>query len=384
LHYDIGDEVNLTERWNYFRPRELSADFRVGQLGIIFGRHKEDWADWENTWNQGVFQPRYMEDRLHPQPAGLTGIFFTTKDPHWTVTAGFLPFYLPDFGAHFTTEDGRFVSDNPWFHPPAEKFLYQGEANDIHYSLKRPDYSDVLNNRGGVAKVEFREQGYLSRLSAAYKPTSQMTIGFPSDNRYVIGGDMNIEINARVVYSRTVNWDNIYKNDLWTVSTSVAYDNPVKDRGPEEWTRQEYKPAWIFSGTLARKLGETPLAPQVRVGFLKVDGGDAPDQGRFADTTTKFERRFQFYEAYLLGFDKDFSLGSRLPLRSGLSLIYDRMQNGGVVSWNTGWMFDKNWRADVALNYLGLVSVKQGEIKDGFLTTYRSNDSVSGGVSYVF
>lgn len=381
-----NNELSMTERWNYLDINELNVNVAMGGHQLTVGRKLETWADWESTWQQGVFQPRYMQNRLHPDVVGLTGVFYTTPSSGpLKATLGFLPIFIPEFGAHYTIENDRFVSKNPWFHTPASEFLYNGQRGTLRYSVDQPSNSEILNHPGGVAKAEYRARNYFSRVSAAYKPIAQLAMGFPSNNQVDLSGDMNIVIHPRVVYDRVISNDHQYNLGPWTLSGSVAYDNPENNPGPSEWTRQEFAPAWIFSALVSRRLEDIgPRAARVQLGLLKVNGGDDLDRGAFATDVTKFERRFQYYEAYLLAVKSDLRFGFNNPLENELRLIYDRMQNGGVVSFLSGLRINPNWRADLQLDFLGLLSRRPATVSDGFLSTYRANDRVALGMSYVF
>ena len=85
---------------------------------------------------------------------------------------------------------------------------------------------------------------------------------------------------------------------------------------------------------------------------MKVAGGAARDHGSLADDQTKFDRRFQYYEAYLLGYQRDFRVGLASPVATRVRVIYDRMQNGGVFSFNLGYALNKNWRTDLEVDLL--------------------------------
>jgi hypothetical protein len=84
------DEYSATERWNYLDIYELSAAYPLGaSASLIAGRHLETWNAWEADWHQGVFQPRYMQNKARPEFAGLTGFFLTNKEKSTAFTLAF-------------------------------------------------------------------------------------------------------------------------------------------------------------------------------------------------------------------------------------------------------------------------------------------------------
>jgi hypothetical protein len=382
------NEFSVTENWNYADVHDLHAEWRTGETEISLGRKLDTWSEWEKDWHQGVFQPRYLENKLHPEFAGLTGIFAGRRWGPVKITAGYLPLYIPDFSAHFSVENDKFVSRNPWFSPPASTFSFQNVAGDLHYSVSAPETSKLISHQGGVAKIEFRQDRYFARLSAAYKPAQQLMLGFPSFNQLKITATddfMNIRITPRVMYQRVANADQLVQAGSWTLGASVTYESP-EDDVPRDYTAASAGEVWVYALSASRALeAEGKNAARLRFGAMKLTGGHEPDLGKFAQSEGKtlFERRYQFYEAYSMGLSKPWRGLGRFPLETGLNLIYDRLQNGGVVSFNCGMNFGKELRADVQIDYLGLFE-GHAEIPDGFLADYRANDRVGVGMTYVF
>ncbi|MGE0527551.1 MAG: hypothetical protein AB7G93_12630 [Bdellovibrionales bacterium] len=277
------DEYSFSENWNYLNVHDLYVSRGPAWTRLSLGRRHYDWAQWESTWNSGVFQPRYMQNRLHPESAGLTGVFGDLRSGPWRLTVGLLALHIPEIGPHCYVDEDQLVSHNLWFHPPASRFNMGGEEGEIRYSLNKPRSSEVLSNPGSVAKLEFQAGGVLSRLSYAYKPVPQFALGFPSDQRVnLLSNDvfMDVEVNARLLYHHVINWDQGIQVSEWNLVGSVGYERPQEDPGPDNWTAQQFAPTWISSLEVSRPLEEEgPSAARVRLGVLRVQGGDAPDTG---------------------------------------------------------------------------------------------------------
>ncbi len=381
----LSDQYSVSERWNYLNVNEAYVTYHQGDAHLSAGRKLDNWAEWEKTWKQGVFEPRYTQNRMHPEMAGLTGVFFSNHNGPWAVTVGALPINIPEFGPHFSVQDDKFVSPNPWFQAPASEFRYQNVNTELHYSLQQPRLSDIVEKAGAIAKSEYHSGAWLGRVTYAYKPAPQLAIGFPSDGLYQLPDYPKITIHPRVIYDRVANADVVYERGRVSASASLGYDNPEDDKGPAAWTSQVVSPAWIYSGHVALQLEDSgPHAARVEAGFLKVLGGYARDSGGLADDRSKFDRRFQYYEAYLVGYQREFRLGLASPFGTQVRVIYDRMQRGGVFNLNLGYPLSKSWRADFGLDLLGLLDDGQAPIRDGFLSVFRANDRVGLGVSYVF
>ncbi len=381
----LSDQFSLSERWNYVNVNEAFATYQEGAAQLSVGRKLDTWIEWEETWQQGLVEPRYVQNRLRPETAGLSGLFYSARSENWGLTVGALPLNIPEFGPHFYVRDDKFVSANPWFHAPASEVRFQGVTSELHYAVAQPRTEDIVLKGGGIIKVEHRSGPASARFTYAYKPIAQMALGFPSDGLFHLPDHPQIVIHPRVVYDRLANLDLALERGPWRFSTSVAYDNPERDNGPDTWTSQVYSEAWIYSGLASVRLEDAGVrAARLETGVLKVAGGHARDHGRFSDEQSKFDPRFQYYEAYLLGLKREFRFGLIRPVAMQLRVVYDRMQNGGVFSYYAGYNLTKNWRADLDIDMLGLLGPSRAQISDAFLSNYRANDRIGLGVSYVF
>ena len=387
-HIFLKNELNATENRNYFNVHEAYLEISpFTDTTISAGRKLETWAEWEGEWKQGIFQPRYLLNRLQPEQAGLVGLFVDQKINRFKLTVGALPFFVPDLGAHIHIENHKFISKNPWFVPPASQFEFQEEQGDIRYALDKPEMDEVIFHPGAIAKVEFERGNFKGRLSGAYKPMPQLLLGFPSLDRVILGPNsqyLAINVQPRIVYHRLVSADSSIKVGRWTVSGSVTHENPENDFGPQSHTAQQVQPAWIWSASASMPMEqEGPSASRLRFGVLKMNGGDATDRGEFAKSETLFEKRFQYNEAYLVGISKYWRGLFRFPLETDVRVVYDRLQNGGVLSLSSNLNLSASWRAGVELDFMGLLGT-DAQIEDGFLARYRANDRVGLGMSYVF
>jgi hypothetical protein len=389
FHFQLQgeDQYSATERWNYLNVHELAATYQISnRQAVVLGRRLADWNEWETDWHQGVFQPRYMLNKLRSEPAGLTGLFLEGGHRSFQMTAGLLA-NVPDLGAHFYVRDNQFYSANPWFKPPADAFIYNSNRQEIRYSVDKPSAGEVIAKPGFATKTEYRRGAHLVRVSYAYKPMPQLLLGFPSRNQVVIGKDddyMRVRIQPRVVYHRLVNLDYVVKSSAWTWSTSLAHENPVSDSVPDDFTAQQVGPAWISTIKIERMLEEEgPQAARISLGWLKVNGGDRPDRGELASAETLFERRYQFTDAVMVSLRKPIRKALRFPIETEARVIFDRLQNGGVLSLSAGHQLSRATRIAMEADFLGLLD-REAAVKDGFLAVYRANDRLGLEVSYVF
>lgn len=384
----LKNEYSATEQWNYFNVYDLHASAEPVKGGTLsVGRKLERWNEWEEDFRQGVFQPRYMQNRLRPEYAGLTGAFYTQDFKRAAFTIGVLPVHIPDLGAHFSVEDNKLVSKNPWFNPPAPEFILQDVSGEIRYSVRKPPTEEIVLKPGAVAKAEFHQGRYFGRVAAAYKPMPALLTQFPSFNRVVVTPTedyMSVEVQPRVAYHALYSHDSVVKLGSWTTQASVTREAPDNERPPEGFTAQRARPAWIYALGVSRPLEtEGRYAARMKLGFMRVEGGDGADSGYFAKDRSLFEGRYQYTEAYLLAVNKPWRGLGRYPLDTEIRLLFDRRQNGGALSLASGLNLSPDWRIDLQVDMLGLLPGPRQQ-EDGFLALYRSNDRVGVGVSYVY
>ncbi len=383
---DLKNEYSSTENWNYLHVHQAYVRYKLDRDALHLGRKQEQWSSWDQDWRLGVFEPRYMQNRLRPEGAGLVGFYYNGRSGQRTWTIAALPVHIPETGAHFWIQDGQFVSRNPWFNPPASRYNFRGEPGDIRYRVNTPDFEELALRPGVAVKWEHLDDSGF-RFAGAYKPVPQLMLGFPSLGKYVLSDTENylsVEVTAKVAYHALVSGEGWVKSGPWTVNFGLARDEVLESHVPADWTAQTFTPAWIWSASLSRPLeAEGPSARRLRFSILKVTGGDGDDRGVFASDRRLFERRFQYLEAY--------SAALIFPVRglapAGLRLetraTYDRLQNGGSFLVAAGYGFSRDWRIDAEVEFLGLLG-ESAIVDDGFFSTYRANDRVSLGMSYVF
>jgi hypothetical protein len=385
LKGDVQDEFSATENWNYLNVYQSYLQYRTPvNVTVQVGRKLETWSSTDEEWKQGIFQPRYTQNKLAPEAAGLTGVFLNTSAGANLFTAGVLAF-VPDLGAHFWVEDHKLTSRNPWFDPPASRFRIDGVSHDIHYKINKPSAGEVVANPGVVVKVE-RSAGPVGvRAAGAYKPIPQLALGFPVLGKMVVGSDenyLNIEVTPRVVYHAVFSGDVWGRVGGWNLAGGLIRDFPVRDGVDETWVSQTYKPAWIWSALASRPIAQSG-GPSVKFGLFKVDGGYGRDRGEYASDKSVFEKRFQYDEAYMAGLSWPIRGLFKSPLETEAKVVFDRLQNGGVFRLGAGYSFNRDWRVDGEMDLLGLTG-ERAQNPDGFLSTYRANDRMGLGMSYVF
>lgn len=381
LYLNVRNTYRIGENNNYVKPYELFVPFEAGSTQIQVGRVLKPWSQTDAYWEQGLWQPRFLDDKFRQEFAGLTGVFAEQRFSFGQAMVWASPLHVPEFGAHHSIEDGHFVSGNPWFNTPTTIARIQGKDTQISYRVDYPDVSDIVFNPGAGINLK-TESMWLENFSYAYKPMPQLLYGFPF---YLELGEsseqtrLNIEINPRLVYHHLATWEVGEELGSGRWRGSFTYEKPERDSTPENWITQETQEAYIAALTWEQAMGPG----FVDLGWLRVWGGDQPDQGEFAPDGTLFEKRYQFLHAVRLGwksvrFDR-FGWGW-----SGASRFTYDFEQAGLV-----WINEVQAEPiqDLALllraDFLGLTGDKNRE-EDTFINSYRANDRIQAGLRYVF
>lgn len=383
---DLGIQQNLSYDDTYYYPRELYIENQFKKdrkIGV--GRKLHKYSAIDELWNQGVFQPRFFDDKLDPASAGLFGIYFDRSTQSSSYTILLSPIFIPEFGPNSKVENNKIVSANPWFLPPPDRVNVLGESLDIQYRIRRPAEEDVLFHPGVVASYKHLWPQQTMRISAALKPLNQLLLGFQ------FYGDTSqedvpavITVYPRILYHTVVAVDfggHMGKKREWGLS--LLQDTPLEEENPEDWIAKDLGPATLISGQISQQIGDSELA-HVYLGFLNVSGGDRPDRGSLAFDETLFERRYQYSQAIILGLSSPVATLLSRPLFFDSKLIFDRKQSGLIWSSQLQYKYDKQWSAYSNLDIMGLLDDGEREVADGFISDFRANDRFRLGVQYVF
>lgn len=387
---DVSGVYRQGEGHTYVRPRELYFTHKwADQGGATLGRKKQIWSRADEVWRQGLWQPRFMDDQIDPEEAGLSGLFIHHQPQRgWQWTAFLSPMSVPDMGPTFhINKQGLFESPNPWFRPPTDTVIFQGQSVPVRYGVDEPNLAEAALRWGGAFQASYKAGGFISRLSYAYKPMSEIMLGFTYKLKtYEDQDHAFVQVVPRFAYHRLLTAEVEYEGQSpWSSYLSMTHENPLMDDVSELRVYQTTVPAVVTSGYLGRDLaGSGPHATHVGIGFYNVNGGDAADGGDMNNKLSFFTQRYQYSKALRLHLRHGFHGWSFRPIQASATWIYDFDQEATRLSARLGMEFEKHWSVQMSADFLGLIHERPAYDEEGFIRLFRANDRVAAEVSYVF
>lgn len=384
---NLRNDYQSEEEHHYFKPFKGAVGLRTENYELGLGRLPKIWSQADEHWRLGVWQPRFMDDPLTRETAGLTGAFLQLRSQHVRFLAFASPIFIPETGPAFQINRGTFQSQNPWFRPPTHMISLRDTPTHVYFDLDRPSTWELMDHGGGAAQIEVRPRPTrFARVSTAYKPINQLLFGFPLEFHLQDPNFASVTVVPRVLYHQVTTAEiGVQQEGGLTTWLSVTQEHPYRDDPPPEWTTQEIRDATLGSAYLGYDVrGEGEFASHLFLSYMKVQGGVTKDKGQFTGSTSFFEPRYLFTDSVQVGARHGAPwLSSRWLTRLESAFTYDLAQHGIIFSSAIVQKLTQAWKVRLEFDLIGLAD-QSGSQQTGFMSSYRANDRVSLGVEYVF
>lgn len=375
----------------YIAIPQLYSTFRVPmspELNITIGRKRMSWSQFDQEWRLGIWQPSVRWDYLHPVEEGLTGLFLGLEERNIQVVGFVTPFFVPDQGPQFQVVDGEFHSSNRWFRQPTSRHTVVGQDRRLNYELDKPAEKEVVLNAGyGLSLTLGQEQdGAWLKTSFANKPINQLHLGIEGyhsldrEDRFL----ESVAIVHPVVARHTVTTveGGYRKEDYWGW-VSITEERPTSPDLPEEWEESSLYSSRFLGGTFSHRVPIDGLRSHwLKYSYMRLTE-DIPEKKVDSDTLESSLDRYPFSEVASVEWVGPMFVQATSRLDLGLRYLYSLPERGGLVSVKAEWRWRRDLRIDLGVDVLGS-SVSDSDPRRGLMTTYRNNDRVIGGVTYVF
>jgi hypothetical protein len=377
------NESHLLVQELYTTPQtqNYTGDFRVS-----LGRKKVEWSGVDSNWDLGVWQPYYEIDTLRPEQQGLTGAFFDFDQENFRLVGFATPLFVPNMGMTVHEEDGGLVTQSRWVQTPPREAGFGDKVNSLNYQLTVPEAGALANHAGYsvLGRVGRKDRGFWGTSSYGYKPVNQLLIG--RQVRHAVSSqETGVKVVPQVTYHTVFAVDAGYSAGNSGVTFSYLQDVPAEVLPMERWVVQKLAPLTVVAaGVFWQVPALRTRFVMLRLDYLKASGGEVEDIGSdgFRDVMSQDQMRLKFSNAVRLRAQGELARIDRRPLIAEISWLYDQDQQGTMLNSELQYFPGEKWAILAGADFLGVEDETRNP--STFLSQYRANDRVYGGMSYVF
>lgn len=384
---DVSGGTYFVEGQNHLVVHELFSTLKPSQnIRAFAGRKKAQWSELDRRWQLGLWQPYFSMDLLRPEDQGLTGLFYQYRKADFEFLAFASPIYVPSMGPQVREENGSLVSDNRWYRAPSSDYNFNNRINSITYDLDIPEIARLVTQEslGASLRAGDRLKGTWVQAAAGYKPVNDMPLK-RKVFKAVSEDNVDVTVSPEVTHHGIFSLDIGHSYDRVRLAVSYLEDRPYGNNPDEDWSVQKLDAIQAYSAAIDFDV-ENFLSKSflVQLGYLKVQGGGITDitSDGSPDDITLFDQRLRYTDAISVAVEGQLSTIYRKPLVSKVKWLYDYDQQGSILSTEFLYYPNQKWAFVMGADILGVQSDE--DLTSGFINSYRANDRVYGGMTYVF
>lgn len=354
-------------------------------LVFTFGRKKEEWSRLDEEWGLGLWQPEFRWDYVRPQQMGLTGLFIESRRRDVSFLAFVSGIHLPDQQANFKVVDGKLVSSSRWFRPPISSLQIQQDDRDIMYDVDKPKVSEVIFNPsvGFAIQTGDRETGPWAGFAIADKPANQFHVAIETKGiNNLNAGNIQPIIRPSLIRHKLATAEAGLQGERTGVYVSATAERFDKPNLPEMWEQTPLRDSNYYGAGISRNTRILNTRTLVYSGFVYRDEKKETDSGLMSAQLSSSTQK--------MSFERLWSIGARYPVypqrhikwSSELKYTYSFSDKGEWLSGQIGYSPEVNWRVYFGFDVFGAPDEFDGV--QSFISKYRDNDRIEGGLSHVF
>ncbi len=387
---DILDGLHTQIDANIAPGANVLSYLNVSQLywkqnALTFGRKKIVWSEIDESYDLGMFQPRFTRNLFQPESQGLTGLFLKVETENPSLPGGVYLFasnlFIPDQGAGYEIRDGQFENSSPFFSTPPTQAQVLGQTDKIVYDIQKPRTEDILFNRSFAAKAYLGQEDRGGFIQAAYanKPANQLALGFKGalTSNNAVAVDILPSFYEHRLFSGDLQYSIVPEFALGISGMTEAIDQP---KFTSEWTYRKFGSSQLVSPFMKIRF----KGLKAKLAYLKITGADSTDSGPNAELAEDVvSERYPFMNAYLA----DLSYRHRIRRYEGITIStkYMTSEQSEFTIWTASgsYQWEERWSAYFEMQ-LASVEQKYMDGKKIAYFDYMDNDTGTVGVRYVF
>lgn len=407
IDFSFGRYINLKSTLLSVREAyvsyntELEAGSNSTGLSFSLGRRIEFWSEVDNNWDLGLWEPKYLEEPLRPEKQGLAGAmigFSHSSGLEWVAYAS--PIFIPTMNPPLAVDNGSFVSDSRWTLPPSSSTTLIGKDTKLVYDLQIPNISQLVSRPGAGTRLSWGKNsvkgGPWLSFNFARKPINALSVKY--DYRLAIS---SASAEGMVAVGPTVNYHSLWGADLGMRLSDVGFSiSYLEDRPEQSLPADEYssdgiaRTEWIQQSPQSiqayglhadwnlRGVFQDPVKLQMdylttRTSDTRDVNSQGEDRGALNPHRLSFTKAFQFRAESLV-------FAGKTPLLLGWRYLRELDQKGNIYSLNAKVFMTRTFALNGGFDVLGPDDGSDANDDGRFLNSFRTNDRVYGGMTYVF
>ncbi len=376
-HFEIGLP---NAYWSLLTP---SKHF---QLSV--GRELQSWSELDDYWHLGIWQPLARWDAADPITQGLTGLFAHFNEDNYRVVLFASDIFLPDQEPDYQASNGQITSDNRWFRAPVSQITTGNAESTFNYSIASVNISKIVFQPTFALMTEFgrEDEGPFFRASAAQKPMNQFhLVETPTED---VGTDtVNVPIIPMVIQEHVLTAEAGYRlgdnSEVVLSNTWERFDNPNLPANSNYLQSQLIDSDYM--GMIYRQNLEQVGLPHsdLSVSYVNRVKQTNPQADTIVNGNIESSAdRLAFDKLLGVQFHHALWQGAKSGLDGEVAYNYSINDQGVWIQSMVNYKYDPHWTWSLAGDLFGLPA--SSENSTSFISIYRGNDRLIGGLTYVY
>jgi hypothetical protein len=364
--------------YQYARPKSVT---------VTVGRKRDDWSILDEQFHLGLWQPLARWDALRPISQGLTGAFveWHPGELENVRIVGFgSTIFLPDQGPEFNISNGQINSSNRWFRPVVDEIDEMSSQSNINYSLDMPTLSNVINHNSVAVMADVgASQGAFAKASYGRMPMNQFLLaGLPSQPTG--SNTVNLTIIPMVVDHSLTTVEGGYRYDHGQFVISDTWEHIDNPNLPSNYQQTQLVDSQYIGVVATNDLSVLGVhRANMSLGYVQcVEATSNSNDTIVQGTIESSSQRLTFERLVSWSFEKNIFKTYANSLDTTFGYYYSIDDEGEWLHASVAFKYEKQWTWSLAGDLLGASGALDQNAS--FISKYRGNDRLIGGLTYVF